>query len=311
MSTPLKLTVAAVLAVNTLACIDVSTLQSRATPDASDGPQSDGTGADAPHGDAGPDAAPCIPGGTKPISAECVCDAECSSGHCVDRLCCDSACTDGCKTCAGLGLGGTCVNRTVGSTPRDATACPATPVSTCGLDGKCDGMGGCSKYPVNTVCRAGTCDGDAVIGANVCDGLGQCKPGATRLCVPFSCNASTGACNTTCTSNSQCVSGIQCVVGSCGPRPKGAACQNGSDCASAFCADGVCCNVACSGACISCNLIGHEGTCWPLEADVVDTRRICVDMGPSTCGENGLCDGVGGCQRYPSDAGACLQPDGG
>jgi hypothetical protein len=36
-----------------------------------------------------------------------------------------------------------------------------------------------------------------------------------------------------------------------------------------------------------------------------------VDMGPSTCGENGLCDGVGGCQRYPSDAGACLQPDGG
>jgi hypothetical protein len=261
--------------------------------------------------DLGPEIPPCV-AGTKAKGEACSCNAECGTGgHCVDGVCCDTACNEGCKTCAAPGMLGTCVNRTVGSNPRDAATCKMSAVSTCGLDGKCDGLGGCSKYPVNTVCRAGTCDGDAVIGANVCDGLGQCKPGATRLCVPFSCNASTGACNTTCTSNSQCVSGIQCVVGSCGPRPKGAACQNGSDCASAFCADGVCCNVACSGACISCNLIGHEGTCWPLEADVVDTRRICVDMGPSTCGENGLCDGVGGCQRYPSDAGACLQPDGG
>ena len=109
----------------------------------------------------------------------------------------------------------------VGATPRDSTTCTTSAVSSCGFDGKCDGMGGCSKYPMNTVCKAGTCDGDAVIGANVCDGIGHCKPGSTRICVPFSCNPGTGACYETCTTNNQCVSGQQCVSGSCGPQDEG------------------------------------------------------------------------------------------
>src|SRR5262245_16787274 len=279
-------------------------------PDASDGPKGDGiTLTDTMPGEArdvGPDAPPCVPG-AKANAAACNCNAECSSGHCVDGVCCGGACTEGCKTCAATGMVGTCVNRAIGATPRNSTTCTTSPISSCGFDGKCDGMGGCSKYPMNTVCKAGTCEGDAVIGANVCDGIGHCKPGSTRICVPFSCDPGTGACYETCATNSQCVSGHQCVSGSCGPRMKGAACQTSDQCASGFCADGVCCNVACSGPCLSCNLMGTEGTCWPLDADAVDTRKICMDKGPSMCGQNGLCDGVGGCQKYARDT-VCKAP---
>ena len=40
----------------------------------------------------------------------------------------------------------------------------------------------------------------------------------------------------------------------------GAACQVGSECASTFCADGVCCESACSGTCESCAL-AEKGKC--------------------------------------------------
>ncbi len=86
------------------------------------------------------------------------------------------------------------------------------------LDGKCDGAGGCRKYPVNTMCKPGMCDGDAVVGSYACDGNGQCKPGATHICVPFSCNPASGTCYHACTTSSQCVSGQQCEDGSCGKR---------------------------------------------------------------------------------------------
>ena len=182
-----------------------------------------------------------------------------------------------------------------------------TPVSTCGFDGKCDGAGGCRKYPVNTMCKPGMCDGDAVVGSNACDGNGQCKPGSTHICVPFSCNAATGSCVAVCTSNSQCVSGHQCKDGSCGLLMIGAICQRNDQCASNFCADGVCCNVACQGPCLSCNLMGREGTCWPVDADQPDPRGICRDMGRSTCGQTGLCDGIGSCSKYARDT-ECIAP---
>src|SRR5204863_9415603 len=154
-------------------------------------------------------APPCTAGDApQAIGETCSCDAQCSSGHCADGVCCNVACTEGCKTCASPGaMLGTCVNRSIGDTPRAATTCPVSPVSTCGLDGKCDGSGGCRKYPVNTMCKPGMCDGDAVVGSYACDGAGRCKPGSTKICVPFSCDPGTNDCVETCTTNSQCVSG--------------------------------------------------------------------------------------------------------
>lgn len=82
-------------------------------------------------------------------------------------------------------------------------------------------------------------------------------------------------------------------------RP-GGQCGQGSDCLSGFCVDGVCCNEACTGRCVSCALAGRVGTCWPVDTGAPDPRGLCVDQGPASCGSDGTCDGVGGCARYPA-----------
>ena len=271
-------------------------------PDASDGGmiEAGGTGDGAvDRGDAA-DSGPCL-AGTKAIGATCKCGLECGSGFCADGVCCMSDCTEGCKVCNAPTSLGQCVNRSSGENPRAESACVKMAVATCGLDGKCDGLGGCRKYPVNVMCKPGMCEGDAVVGSSVCDGAGRCKPGPTRICVPFSCNPSTGDCYESCSTSSQCVSGQQCQNASCGKKMKGASCQTNDQCVSNYCADGVCCNVACKGACVSCNLTGREGTCWAIEADKPDPRSVCKDAGRASCGQTGLCDGFGGCSKYARD----------
>ena len=108
---------------------------------------------------------------------------------------------------------GTCVGIAAGGRPRSATTCAATAASTCGLDGTCDGAGSCRKHIAGTLCKSGSCEGDAVVGSFACDGAGRCKPGATLICVPYSCNPTTGACFDECSTSAQCVSGQQCVQG--------------------------------------------------------------------------------------------------
>src|SRR5262245_66072472 len=51
------------------------------------------------------------------------------------------------------------------------------------------------------------------------------------------------------------IPGGVCVSGS----PNGEACSIDSDCRSGHCADGVCCNTACTGSCFTCD----GGTCGP------------------------------------------------
>jgi hypothetical protein len=73
--------------------------------------------------------------------------------------------------------------------------------------------------------------------------------------------------------------------------------------------DGVCCAATCAGACTSCNQTGKEGMCLPVPAGKIDPRGICVDQGATSCGRNGLCDGMSACAVYPTTtvcaAGAC------
>ena len=261
-------------------------------------------------GDARPDgvAVTCQDGGSGKTNGQaCACASDCASGFCVDGVCCNTACTAGCMTCKAEESPGVCVGIQPGGTPRTASTCVATPESECGLDGKCDGAGGCRKHVAGTVCKAGTCEGDAVVGLNACDGAGRCKPGATVICVPSSCNQATGMCFDKCTTNAQCVSGRQCQAGSCGRRMKGARCEQGADCVSGFCANGVCCNVACDGPCVSCALPSREGTCWPTDPGTPDPNGVCRNMGAASCGQSGLCDGLGGCAKFPRDT-LCTMP---
>ncbi len=90
------------------------------------------------------------------------------------------------------------------------------------------------------------------------------------------------------------VAGIEVLAGA----SLGTACTTAAQCASGSCVDGVCCNVASCGSCQACDLPGAPGVCALVAAGQVDPRGVCTDQGAATCGSNGLCDGVGGCQQY-------------
>jgi hypothetical protein len=105
--------------------------------------------------------------------------------------------------------------------------------------------------------------------------------------------------------------------GTCQPRAgQGAACDDRAGvnqlqcllpgcrvCRSGFCIDGVCCDTACDGLCQACTAkltgSGTDGRCGPVQAGT-DPDEECRDDGVATCEANGLCDGLGACQRYSS-----------
>jgi len=242
----------------------------------------------------------------KPSGQPCSCGGDCQSGFCADGVCCNSACTETCKTCNAPSSPGVC-SPVPNGVAENSAACAATPASSCGLDGTCDGKGQCRKHPAGTECKPGTCDGASVSDTNVCDGEGRCKAGPTTICAPFNCDQKTSKCATTCTSNTDCAAGILCVNGSCGPKPNGAVCGKDSECKSGFCTDGLCCNVACKGACISCNQQGRGGTCWPIDVGGADPHTVCQTQAPATCGMTGACDGIGGCARFAAQI-VCTAP---
>jgi hypothetical protein len=241
----------------------------------------------------------------KPIGAACAGAEECDSALCVDGVCCASACDGLCTSCKVAGSEGTCVPVPPG-TRTDRCADQGAP--SCGFDGTCDGSGGCRRYPIGVLCAPAACAAGTLTPASACDGQGSCVPARTVDCAPYACaDGDPPACRSACATDADCVSGRTCSAGSCGARPKqpnGAGCQDASTCASAFCEDGVCCDTSCAGACASCNVAGAAGTCTPVPAGKTDPRGRCTDGGVASCGQNGLCDGKGGCALYPSGA-AC------
>ena len=240
---------------------------------------------------------PKTPSQSKGKTESCSCDRECQSGFCVDGICCTSACADTCKACNLPSSLGDCAFVPAGVKPTDPQDCAATKPATCGQDGTCDGKGGCRQYPKGTECKAGTCEGDGVAGILACDGKGSCSDATSQTCPPYTCDPATNLCAATCTTDAQCAAGRQCVAHRCGKSANGAACQSPDDCSSGFCTDGVCCNVACSGACVSCNQTGSLGHCTFVPAGISDPA--CHASERTTCGNTGLCDGLGSCTLYP------------
>ena len=232
-----------------------------------------------------------------PLGASCTGGTACASGHCVEGICCDSACAGGCQTCSAPGALGTCLARIAASLPRQAADCPPSAPATCGLDGTCDGAGACRFYLLGSTCLSGLCANGAVTEGGVCDGQGSCRPGPTLVCAPYGCDSATGRCKPSCVNDDDCFGGQHCHNGVCGDPPR-EACGANEECASGFCTDGVCCDTACTGACVSCALPGLVGTCSPTPAGGPDPHALCVDQGAPSCGHDGTCDGKGGCGLY-------------
>jgi hypothetical protein len=100
--------------------------------------------------------------------------------------------------------------------------------------------------------------------------------------------------------------GVDAKAGHDARPPIGGDCATNAECVTGFCVDGVCCNAACRGACVSCISPRSVGTCMPVPAGVRDPRATCTDQGVASCGQNGTCDGVGGCALYAAGS-ECAQ----
>ena len=242
---------------------------------------------------------PDTPSKSKGKAESCSCDRECQTGFCADGVCCTSACGETCKACNLRSSLGDCAFVPSGVSPNDSSVCPASTAATCGRDGTCDGKGGCRQYVKGTECKSGTCDGDSVTGVRTCDGNGSCSVVTSVSCPPYTCDSSTNHCAHTCATNGDCAADQLCVANRCGKSASGAVCSTGDDCASGFCVDGVCCNVACSGPCVSCNQTGSVGRCTFIPVGWSDPA--CKGSDRSTCGNTGLCDGFGSCTLYAAD----------
>jgi hypothetical protein len=203
--------------------------------------------------------------GPKKTGELCTTPRDCASGSCANGVCCASECNSPCLSCA--------------------------------LPGS---VGICAPLPPGTSCSPPTCNGNMLSVGRTCDGKGTCTavPLPSIVCTPYACNAAAGTCNTACMTDADCFN-TKCVNGSCRIIPIGATCTRNTDCATGFCSDGQCCNIACQGPCVSCALPGRVGKCWPVDSGAPDPRAICRDQGPASCGLNGLCDGNGGCASYP------------
>jgi hypothetical protein len=143
--------------------------------------------------------------------------ADCESGHCVDGVCCDAACTGTCRACTQAKTGqrtGHCAPIKVNTDPDEE--CATDDPATCGKTGACDGAGACRRYPdgttcgttccsstqgqgggvrpCNYVCRAGMCDTGAPLPSqDSCNGISCCCPngggaGKAACVFPGSCS---------------------------------------------------------------------------------------------------------------------------
>src|SRR5262249_20114665 len=121
----------------------------------------------------------------------CAQDAECSSGHCVDAVCCDMPCTAPCTACSsakkGGGSEGVCGPAAASTDPHGD--CTDEGPASCGTTGMCDGTGSCALYSAGTPCATASCSAGA-LASSLCNGSGACVE-ASIPCAPYLCGSPT------------------------------------------------------------------------------------------------------------------------
>ncbi len=222
--------------------------ESTDTPTASN-PPADAT-AEATDNDPSPTPVPTTPGPvinalpTAPVSLSelgeaCELGSECSTGYCVDGVCCNSACDDVCVRCDNPESAGTCDMVATDEQCGELTCAESTDCrQLLPMGGNCSAIGECATVAncEEVLAEAGTpCAGET----GECDGQGVCD-------VPD--KASLGA---------ECVENADCAEGNC------VATADGSN---------VCCDAPCDGLCQAC---GADGRCD--EAPETDERCEAID----------------------------------
>ena len=154
-----------------------------------------------------------------------------------------------------------------------------------------------------------------VIGWVCMNGACVCVPDCEgQECGPDGCGGGCG----------ECAQKFVCEDGACIIEIPGIQCGDASQCpeGSSYCIDGFCCNTTCNELCEACNLPGKEGLCSQVPAnmdpgndcplceacdgagkctpapDGSDPGDDCIETSPTTCGQDGTCDGQGVCRTW-------------
>jgi hypothetical protein len=136
-------------------------------------------------------------------------DADCgAAGHCVDGVCCDSACADQCFSCILASAPGHCARQPAGFDLRHDCGPIASCESTCGESGQC------VIADAGTQCLPSECADDGIhgLGPALCPAQGAACP-TERVpfsCAPFRCVAAFGQCATACLTVDDCASPYVC-----------------------------------------------------------------------------------------------------
>jgi hypothetical protein len=169
------------------------------------GPSCLGEPADAaPAPDAGTDGAPPI---VHEAFTRCTKDVQCGTGHCVEGICCDTACTDRCHSCALQGTIGKCTVEPTGVDLKHECGPGRACLGTCSA-------GACVGSAAGTQCDQQKCTGPSTgIGPATCEKAGgacQTDKVAVFSCAPYLCEPAFGACRETCTGSDECTQGFSC-----------------------------------------------------------------------------------------------------
>jgi len=227
------------------------------------------------------------------LGADCSSGNQCLSGNCVDGFCCNSMCLLQCQACDVSGQEGTC-SPVTGAPHGSRPACDSDG-SVCG--GNCNGVyvPGCTYPGAETQCRDASCTSAVATLPAYCNGSGACPGLQTQDCAPYDCvGDQCGGCQ----NDSDCADGEYCSGGVCSPKLQlGEVCSDDNQCLSTHCADGVCCDDACSGQCEACDAVGSVGECVAISGAPHGSRPACASDG-TVCA--GGCDGI--------DPDACAYP---
>ena len=152
----------------------------------------------------------CVP--TIAKGGNCGTAGQCTNSHCVDGVCCDSACTGQCQICDEAGSVGTCT--AVSGAPRNGRAACAGSGACGGFCGGTNGLS-CTLPNAATSCGVAFCADGFATNTPACNGAGTCFVPAAQSCDPYVCDPKGETCLVSCEADIQCATGLVCVNGSC------------------------------------------------------------------------------------------------
>jgi uncharacterized membrane protein YgcG len=252
----------------------------------------------------------------------CIQDDECLSGHCADvstldspnagKMCCDTSCNEVCRSCSaavkGTGVDGVCGPSSNGTNL--GWSCVPKLGEEVEIRQGCDGKGAVIPFATNK-CTPNQCNGTRCATDCPCSDAGFCTDAAAPV-TPSSSSSSSSSGTGGAGGSSSGAGGGSSSSGAGSPGLhcedrllEGLACSEGRQCNSGYCVDGYCCNLACTGQCEACDVVGKYGFCTAagtlgaepphLAGGSIDfsgkltTRQACA--GTDT-GCAGLCGGV-------------------